>query len=61
MQAIESAAYLREQAAKCHRLAESLSDPSAIAALRKLASEYEDQAEKAEHWSAQMTPPAPEG
>lgn len=56
MQATANAAYLREQAGKCHRLADSLTDPSAIAALRKMANEYEEEAAKAEHWSAQMLP-----
>lgn len=42
MQEPADRAYLREQAAKCHRLADRLTDPKAIAALRALANEYED-------------------
>lgn len=60
MQGTASAAYLREQAAKCRRLADSLGDPSATDALRKMANDYEEQAAKAEHWSAQIPPPRAE-
>jgi hypothetical protein len=60
MQATADAAFLREQAAKCHRLANSLADPIAIAALREMAKKYEDEAVKAENCSAQMRPPGPE-
>ena len=45
---VVSAAYLREQAAKCVRLASSSSDDLAAAALRKLAMEYEIEAERLE-------------
>ena len=57
MQGTASAAFLREQAAKCRRLANALTDPSAVAALRKMANDYQDQAAKADHWSGQMPPP----
>ena len=43
-EAVEGAAYLREQAEKCVRLADSVLDREAAAALRKLAMEYEDRA-----------------
>lgn len=49
MQGTASAAYLREQAGKCHRIADDLSNPTAADALRKMAKDYEEQAAKADH------------
>lgn len=46
MQAIADAAYLRAQADKCLRLANSISDPEAVAALCKLAAEYRAKAKR---------------
>ena len=40
------AAYLREQADRCVRLAKSVSDPEAIAALRNMAMEYQIRARR---------------
>ena len=57
---MENAAYLREQAAKCRRLADSLDDPVAAAALRKMANDYDEQADNAEQRTAQMPPPEQE-
>ena len=48
MQDAAKAAELREQAKKCRRLADSINDAGAMAALRKLATEYESQAERLE-------------
>ena len=48
MQATANAAYLREQAALCRRLASSLADPTAAAALLTMATEYDEEAVKAE-------------
>jgi hypothetical protein len=44
MQRGADAAYLREQATKCRRIAAALTDEGAVAALRKMADEYELQA-----------------
>jgi hypothetical protein len=46
MQEGADATHLRELANKCRRLADCLADPQAIAALRKMAAEYEADASK---------------
>lgn len=66
MQEGTDAAHLREQATKCRRLADCIDDPDAIAALRKLAAEYEANAMKLSGSSLdgvphpKMSPPNPE-
>ena len=65
MQEGTDAAHLREQAKKCRRLADSINDPDAIAALRKLAADYEANAVKLSGSSLdgaphqKMSPPNP--
>ena len=54
MQEGAEAAHLREQAAKCRRLASSLIDDAAVAALRKMADDYEAEAN-------QLDPPQMDG
>ncbi len=54
MQDAVKAAELREQAKKCRRLADSINDPDAMAALRKLATEYESEAERLEGGAGDM-------
>ena len=48
----ERSVYLRDQACKCRRHADALSDIQTQAALRKLASEYDIQAEALERTQA---------
>ena len=45
---IVSAEYLRDQAAKCLRLAQNISDHEAIAALRNMAMDYMSRADRLE-------------
>lgn len=42
----EDAAFLREQARRCRRLARGIATPDVVATLNQMASEYEDRADK---------------
>jgi hypothetical protein len=44
--ATHDVAYWREQAERCRRLADSVSDPKAIAALRNMAEEFDIEADR---------------
>jgi hypothetical protein len=57
MQKAAEAAHLREQAARCRRLADAIVNPEASAALRKMAADYDQEALKAEGSSDEMPPP----
>ena len=66
MQETVTAAYLREQAEKCVRLANSINDAEATAALRNMAMEYQIRANRLEESQdpdpnpvVDVPPPAP--
>ncbi|HEX8622682.1 MAG TPA: hypothetical protein VF718_11995 [Allosphingosinicella sp.] len=42
----EDAAFLREQARRCRRLARGIATPDVVATLNRMAAEYEERAEK---------------
>jgi hypothetical protein len=52
---VPSVEYFREQAARCRRLAASITDYAAITALNQLAVEFELQAETCEEGSSPKT------
>ena len=60
MQEPASAAFLREQAEKCVRLANSVNDEEAAAALRNMAMEYQLRADRLEASQPNPMPPTAE-
>jgi hypothetical protein len=56
MQESQDPAFLREQAAKCRRLAGSINDPDVAATLRKMATDYEAEARGLERQQMDRAP-----